>query len=265
VSLGAVEPCEDEVVNQLMELQRQTADLAMRDGQVAEDEFFSAEQNARLAQNAEAYYRSMFRGRISSWNLRDSHMADTLDALANHLATRSGRPAKIVAWAHNSHLGDARATQMGAAGEHNLGQLVRERHGTDAYLVGQTTHHGTVTAATDWDGPGERKRVRPGLEGSIEALFHETGHGAFVLSLRESDERLRWPRLERAIGVIYRPESERISHYFDARLADQFDTVIHHDETTALHPLEPTPHWDRGETPETYPFAGEPLPGRRTA
>jgi erythromycin esterase-like protein/predicted phosphoribosyltransferase len=265
VSLGAVEPCEDEVVNQLMELQRQTADLAMRDGQMAEDEFFSAEQNARLAQNAEAYYRSMFRGRISSWNLRDSHMADTLDALANHLATRSGTPAKIVVWAHNSHLGDARATQMGTAGEHNLGQLVRERHGTDAYLVGQTTHHGTVTAATDWDGPGERKRVRPGLEGSIEALFHEAGHGAFVLSLRESDERLRWPRLERAIGVIYRPESERISHYFDARLADQFDTVIHHDETTALHPLEPTPQWDRGEAPETYPFAGEPLPGCRTA
>lgn len=264
MSLGAAEPCEDEVVNQLMELQRRAADLAVQDGHVAEDEFFSAEQNARLVKNAETYYRSMFRGRVSSWNLRDSHMADTLDALLEHLTDRNGEPAKVVVWAHNSHLGDARATQMGMAGEHNLGQLARQRHGQEAFLIGQTTHHGTVTAATDWDGPGERKRVRPGLAGSYEALLHDVDHESFLLSLRDSDPRLNTPRLERTIGVIYRPETERQSHYFDAKLADQFDVVIHRDETTALEPLEPTAQWDRGEAPETYPFADQPIPGRRS-
>jgi erythromycin esterase-like protein len=264
-SLGVAELCEDEVVNQLMELQRRASDLAMSDGQATTDEFFSAEQNARLAKNAEAYYRSMFRGRISSWNLRDTHMADTLDALIGHLGQRTGAPAKIVVWAHNSHLGDARATQMGDVGELNLGQLARERHGKDAFLIGQTTHHGTVTAATDWDGPAERKRVRPGLEGSYEALFHEVDCDSFLLPLRDGDARLRSPRLERAIGVIYRPETERLSHYFEARLAEQFDVVIHQDETTALQPLERTARWERGEVPQTYPFAGEPLPGRRAS
>jgi erythromycin esterase-like protein len=237
----------------------------MRDGQVAEDEVFSAEQNARLVKNAETYYRSMFRGRISSWNLRDSHMAGTLDRLGEHLTARDGAPAKIVVWAHNSHLGDARATQMGAAGEHNLGQLTRERHGETVFLLGQTTYHGTVTAASDWDAPTERKRVRPGLAGSYEALFHEVGEGAFLLPLRDADPRLNERRLERAIGVIYRPESERISHYFDTRLLDQFDAVLHLDETTALVPLEPTEEWDRGEAPETYPFADDALIRRRTA
>lgn len=264
-SLGVAELCEDEVVNQLMELQRRASDLAMSDGQAATDEFFSAEQNARLAKNAEAYYRSMFRGRVSSWNLRDTHMADTLDALIHHLGQRNGVPARIVVWAHNSHLGDARATQMGDAGEVNLGQLARERHGKDAFLIGQTTRHGTVTAATGWDGPAERKQVRPGLAGSYEALFHEVGHDAFLLPLLDGDTRLRSPRLERAIGVIYRPETERLSHYFEARLAEQFDVVIHHDETTALQPLERTARWERGEVPQTYPFAGEPLPGRRAS
>ena len=264
-SLGDAESCEDDVVNQLLEIQRQAAELAMRDGHVAEDAFFSAEQNARLVRNAEKYYRSMFRGRVSSWNLRDSHMADTLDDLLEHLTERHGEPAKVVVWAHNSHLGDARATQMGSAGEHNLGQLARERHEGDVFLIGQTTHHGTVTAASDWDAPGERKRVRPGLDGSYEALFHAVEHDAFLLSLRDADARINEHRLERAIGVIYRPESERVSHYFHARLADQFDAVLHIDETTALEPLERTVEWDRGESPETYPFAGEPIPGRRTA
>jgi erythromycin esterase-like protein len=237
----------------------------MRDGHIAEDEFFSASQNARLAKNAEAYYRSMFRGRVSSWNLRDTHMADTLDALDHHLAQRHGEPAKIVVWAHNSHLGDARATQMGAAGELNLGQLARERHDHDVFLIGQTTDHGTVTAASDWDGPGERKRVRPGMTGSYEALFHQVEPDSFLLDLRDASPELRAARLERAIGVIYRPETERISHYFDARLAEQFDVVIHRDETNALQPLEPTAEWDRGDAPETYPFGDEPLPARRTA
>ncbi len=264
-SLGGAESCEEEVVNQLLELQRRTADLAMRDGHMAHDEFFSAEQNARLARNAEEYYRSMFRGRVSSWNLRDMHMADTLDALIDHLQLRNGSPSKIVVWAHNSHLGDARATQMGDVGEINLGQLSRQRHGHTTFLIGQTTHHGTVTAASNWDAPAERKRVRPGMARSYEALFHEVEHDAFLLPLRNADPRLNATRLERAIGVIYRPETERASHYFDTRLMDQFDVVIHRDETHALHPLERTAQWDRGEAPETYPFAGEPLPGRRTA
>ncbi|MDQ3540299.1 MAG: erythromycin esterase family protein [Chloroflexota bacterium] len=264
-SLGVAELCEDEVVNQLMELRRRASDLAVRDGHGAADEFFSAEQNARLAKNAVAYYRSMFRGRISSWNLRDTHMADTLDALIDHLGQRAGTPARIVVWAHNSHLGDARATQMGDAGELNLGQLARERHGKDAFLIGQTTYHGTVTAATDWDGPGERKKVRPGLDGSYEALFHEVDHNSFLLSLRDADPRLRSPRPQRAIGVIYRPETERISHYFDARLAEQFDVVIHQDMTTAIEPFERTAQWEQGEMPETYPFAGQPLPGRNAS
>ena len=138
---ASAESCEDEVVAQLVELQRRAAELARRDGRVAEDEHFYAEQNARLAKNAEAYYRAMFRGRIPSWNLRDRHMAETLDALVAHLDRAIGR-AKVVVWAHNSHLGDARATEMGAEGELNVGQLVRERHGRDAVLVGFTHLHG---------------------------------------------------------------------------------------------------------------------------
>jgi putative phosphoribosyl transferase len=154
---------------------------------------------------------------------------------------------------------NGRATQMGAAGEHNLGQLARQRHD------GETTHHGTVTAASDWDLPAERKQVRPGLPGSYEVLFHDTGLGAFMLPLADADPRLNERGLERAIGVIYRPETERISHYFDARLMDQFDAVLHIDETAALVPLEPTDKWDRGEMPETWPFADDALIPRRTA
>jgi erythromycin esterase-like protein len=227
---------------------------------VAEDEYFYAEQNARLARNAEAYYRSMFRGRVSSWNLRDMHMAETLDALVEHLG-RDGRPAKVVVWAHNSHLGDARATQMGADGELNLGQVVRERHARESVLVGFSTYTGTVSAASDWGAPVERKRVRPGLPNSYEALFHEVAQHAgkrFLVTLRDGGpavEALRGPLLQRAIGVIYRPETERFSHYFHARLPEQFDAMLHVDETTALTPLERTAGWEAGELPETYPFA----------
>jgi erythromycin esterase-like protein/predicted phosphoribosyltransferase len=258
-SLGVAEPCEDDVVSQLLELQRRATELARRDGRVAEDQYFFAEQNARLAKNAEAYYRSMFRGRVSSWNLRDRHMAETLDHLVNHLNRRQPGT-KVVVWAHNSHLGDARATQMGEGGELNLGQLVRERAGTDAVLIGFSTYHGTVTAASDWGDPAERKRVRPGLNGSYEELFHEATRAGtlnFLLSLSGDEtlrEQLAGPCLQRAIGVIYRPETERFSHYFNARLPDQFDALIHLDETSALEPLERTSGWDTGEAPETYPF-----------
>src|SRR5258706_9202581 len=174
----------------------------------------------------------MFQGRVSSWNLRDTHMADTLDALVAHHA-RQGRSAKVVVWAHNSHVGDARATQMGREGELNLGQLARERHPGDAFLAGFSTHAGTVTAATDWGAPAERKRVRPSLPGSYEAVFHEVAEPGFFLSLRADDvvTALAGPRLERAIGVIYLPHTERASHYFHARLPEPFEGVFNPDES----------------------------------
>src|SRR6266496_1485452 len=216
---GLTESCENEVVSQLIELRRRAADYASRDGRVAADDFFFAEQNARLVKNAEEYYRSMFRGTVPSWNLRDRHMAETLESLVRHFA-QQGQSAKVVVWEHNSHLGDARATEMGERGELNVGQLVREAHNDDALLVGFTTYTGTVTAASDWDAVAERKRVKPGMEGSYESLFHELRMPNFLLTTRnriEAAKGLRHPRLERAIGVIYRPETERWSHYFEAR------------------------------------------------
>ncbi len=254
-SLGQAETCEDAVVGQLVELQRRTAELLQGDGQLAEDAFFSAEQNARLAKNAEAYYRAMFRGRNASWNLRDRHMAETVDALAAHLSHK-GSPAKLVIWAHNSHLGDARATEMGQHGELNVGQLVRERYGSTAVLIGFSTYQGTVAAASDWDAPAELKQVRPALPGSYEALFHDTGIARLVLCLRDGGavaEGLRARRLERAIGVIYRPATERASHYFYAQLPEQFDAIIHIDTTRAVEPLDRLAEQEVGELPETYP------------
>lgn len=252
---GLTESCEREVVSQLVELQRRAAEYARRDGRVAADDFFYAEQNARLVKNAEEYYRTMFRGRVSSWNLRDRHMAETLHALLVHFEQR-GRAGKVVLWAHNSHLGDARATDMGQAGEFNVGQLVRQRYGRDAVLIAFSTYGGTVTAASSWGGPAERKRVRPALPDSYESLFHDVGLERFMINLRNSSSAsagLRQPMLERAIGVIYLPETERMSHYFHARLSDQFDAVLHFDETRAVEPLERTGEWEVGEVPETFP------------
>ena len=245
--------CEDEAVNQLVEIQRRAMEYLNRTGG---KDFFDAEQNARLVKNAEEYYRSMFRGRQSSWNLRDTHMAETVDALVAHLE-RHNREPKIVIWAHNSHLGDARATEMGARGELNVGQLIRQNYGNEAVLVGFTTYTGTVTAATDWDDPGEKKRVRPALPDSYELGFHETGIPRFFLNLGDGAGRttlLSKPRLERAIGVIYRPETERVSHYFRADMRQQFDAVFHFDQTRALEPLEKPERWHEIEPPETYPF-----------
>jgi erythromycin esterase-like protein len=252
-TVGVSRSCEDDVVAQLLELRKRAAEYASRDGRVAADEFFFAEQNARLVRNAEQYYRAMFGGRVESWNLRDTHMMETLEALLTHVRRTHGE-SRAVVWAHNSHLGDARATHMGEIGELNLGQLVRQAHGDAAFLVGFTTHAGTVTAASNWDEPAQRMRVRPSLAGSYERLFHDAGVGRFLLLLRNgaAREAMLEPRLERAIGVIYRPDSERVSHYFRARLADQFDAVLHIDETSALEPLE---QWARDEVdlPETYP------------
>jgi erythromycin esterase-like protein len=253
-SFGLTPTCEREVVTQLMEMRRKYAEYAQRDGHIPPDEAFYAEQNARLVLNAERYYRSMFAGRVSSWNLRDRHMAETIDALAEHLR-RGGNEPKIVVWEHNSHLGDARATEMGRQGELNVGQLIREGHGDDARLFGFTTYHGTVTAASEWDGPAERKRVRPGLPGSYEALLHGAGIVDFILPLRgnAAARPLEEEKLERAIGVIYMPATERMSHYFGASLPRQFDAVLHIDETRAVEPLERFEREHTREVPETYP------------
>ncbi|HYD80435.1 MAG TPA: erythromycin esterase family protein [Paucimonas sp.] len=247
--------CEKVVGLQLRELQERIRRF-QDDGDPASDEHFYAEQNARLIVNAEQYYRSMFESRISSWNLRDRHMAETLDALAAHLTKANGEPAKLVVWAHNSHIGDARATELGWQGEWTVGQLARQSHGRDAFLLGFTTYCGTVTAASRWDGPAELKHIQPGLPGSYERLFHDTGMPQFLLPLRGSvleshPEFVQ--KLERAIGVIYLPQTERQSHYFDASLPMQFDAVIHIDDTRALVPLERVAPRQDGEAPETFP------------
>jgi len=252
---GLAPTCEAAVVKELVALRRKAMDYLQRDGQVAEDAYFCAEQNARVVKNAEEYYRNMFRREVSSWNLRDTHMMESLVSLAKHLG-KQGPPAKVVVWAHNSHLGDARATQMGERGELNLGQLVRERFGKEAVSIGFTTYTGTVTAASDWDAPAERKQVRPGHRDSYEALFHEVDTPRFFLNLRDNAElaaQLRTEHLVRAIGVIYRPETEMQSHYFHARLPDQFDGVVHFDHTRAVEPLERTTEWELGEVEETFP------------
>ena len=256
VGLGSSESCQREVIAQLQDMQQRAVEYMQHDGIAASDAFFYAQQNARLVKNAEEYYRTMFRGRVSSWNLRDRHMSETLDALAVHLSATRGKPVKVVVWEHNSHVGDARATEIGALGEWNVGQLSRERYGDAACLVGFSTYDGWVTAASDWDGPAERKMVRPALPGSYEDVFHRTGLGNFVLPLRPASaarEALLARRLSRAIGVLYLPRTERQSHYFAAQLPRQFDAVIHIDSTDAVRPLEPTSHWDTGEAPETYP------------
>ena len=254
-SLGLRPTCEREVLAQLIELRRAADAYARRDGRLAADDQFFAEQNALVVTNAERYYRAMFAGDTSSWNLRDRHMDGVLASLSEFLGRRQGR-GKVVVWAHNSHVGDARATEMGAMGQLNLGELARRRIGSNAVLVGFTTHHGTVTAASNWDEPAQRMTVRPALPGSVEALFHEVGVRNFVLDLSRENvavSALRAPRLERAIGVIYRPRTERQSHYLQASLSEQFDVVLHYDGTRAVEPMERTGSWERGEVPETYP------------
>lgn len=246
-STGIKKPCLKEAVEQLIELQHHSFEYIRHDGMTSEDEFFYATQNARLVKNAEKYYRSMFEGHVISWNVRDQHMVETLNVLEDHLENRFRTPAKIVVWAHNSHVGDARATEVNEQGEINIGQLVREHHGQDSYLIGFSTYEGTVTAASEWDAPAECKIVKPALVGSYEELFHHIKHKNFLLDLRNSrslEHYLRIPRLQRAIGVIYRPETERASHYYFTRLPYQFDSMIHFDHTTAVQPLEVNPEWE---------------------
>ncbi|TAK14489.1 MAG: erythromycin esterase [Acidobacteria bacterium] len=252
---GLTASCERQVLDQLTDIRRKAAQYAHRDGRIAADELFYAEENARLVTRAEEYYRTMLGGHVESWNLRDRHMVETLNRLLNHLDGGTGS-ARVVVWAHNSHLGDARATEMGRSGELNVGQLVREQYAGQAMLVGFTTHTGTVTAASRWGGEAERKAVRPSIAGSYERLLHDAGIARMMLPLRtdlDLASALATERLERAIGVLYLPGSERQSHYFRASLPMQFDVVLHFDETRAVEPLERSSKWLHDELAETYP------------
>jgi protein-L-isoaspartate(D-aspartate) O-methyltransferase len=245
---GSYPTCESDVAHALTDLLTKRREYAEHDG----ERFLDAEQNARLVANAERYYRIMYYGSRASWNLRDSHMFDTLkNLLAFH-----GPDSKAVVWAHNSHVGNAAATEMAARGEHNIGQHCRKAFGAQAYLVGFGTHSGTVAAASDWGGPMEVKSVRPSLPNSYERLCHAVGLPRFMLGLRGNADLcgpkgLGRERLERAIGVIYRPETELASHYFQASLPQQFDDYIWFDDTRAITPLDAV---EIAGLPDTYPF-----------
>ena len=232
----------------LADLLHKQGDYTAPDG----ERFMDAVQNARLVTDAERYYRIMYYRSRASWNLRDEHMFETLRTLLGF----HGADAKAMVWAHNSHVGDAAATEMSARGEHNIGQLCRQEFGDAAYSIGFGTDSGTVAAASDWDGPMQVKTVLPSIEQSYERLCHETGHAQFMLPLRgsaaaEVRARLTKPRLERAIGVIYRPETELASHYFQAVLPAQFDEYIWFDKTSAVTPFKTK---ELEGLPDTYPF-----------
>lgn len=252
---GLRPPCRDAAAKLLVDLVRRAPEYRADDGRAKANEQFVAERNAYVVLNAEHYYRAMFASRANTWNLRDAHMVNTLLALRQYLRD-GGRPGRIVVWAHNSHLGDARATAMSKRGEWNVGQLLRQEAGLqDTVLVGFTTYTGHVTAARDWDQPAERRWVRPARRDSYEHAFYASGLDRFFLPLRdEVVASMDNPLLERAIGVVYRPETELESHYFSAQIGSQFDAVFHLDETSAVEPLDMSEHWIRHEPPDTYPF-----------
>jgi erythromycin esterase-like protein len=252
---GLAPSCRGEVLMALLEIQRNASRYARLDGQVTADQYFYAEQNARIVSRAEQYYRAMVDDSMSTWNLRDAHMVDTLVRLMAHLSRHQGTT-KAVVWAHNSHVGNAEATSMALRRETNVGALLHQRYGKDCFAVGFTTFSGTVTAASDWYSPEERKRIVPARTDSYEYLFHVLGVPQFLLPLRPHRphlERLPARARERAIGVVYRPEAELASHYFIADIMQQFDALYHLDVTRAVEPLERSERWEAGEPPETYP------------
>lgn len=245
---GAYRECAQDVTQVLVDLHRNRLDHVHKDG----ERLFDAQQNAYLVTNAERYYRVMYYGSRASWNLRDGHMFETLQNVMQH----NGPTAKAVVWAHNSHIGDARATEMSRRGEHNLGEMCARGFGAQSCRIGFGTDHGTVAAATDWGGPMEVKAVRPSHSQSNERQFHLTGLPGLILPMRPGQEfdvvtELSTPRLERAVGVIYRPETELASHYFEADLPRQFDEYVWIDKTSAVTPL-PTKQTEG--FPDTYPF-----------
>jgi len=246
VTRGDADPCESAVVEQLTQMLARQLEAGAED----DENGFDAAQNARVVRAAEQYYRMMYRAGNDSWNLRDRHMFDTL----MHLLNRRGPLTKAVVWAHNSHVGNASATEMGWGGQFNLGQLAKTAFGEDAVLIGFGTDHGTVAAADDWDQPMQVKPVLPSRPDSYERVFRHAGHARALLDLRpqgEVREAMAEPRLERAIGVVYRPETERQSHYFEAVLPEQFDAYVWFGETRAVTPL---PARRPEGVPDTYPF-----------
>jgi erythromycin esterase-like protein len=249
VLTGQKRPCDEALLRQLQDLLDKRLDYLKADGGEA---FFDAVQNARIVHAAEHYYRIMYEGSTESWNLRDRHMFDTLQRLLAH----RGEGAKAVIWAHNSHIGNAAATAMGWQGEFTIGELCRTAYHDDAVLIGFGTDRGTVAAASDWDEPMQVMAVRPARPDSHERVFRDAGLGRFLTDWRPDNRRdlrqiLAHPRLERAIGVVYRPETELYSHYFEAILAEQFDAFVWFDETRAVTPL--LKGHGKG-MPETYPF-----------
>jgi len=249
VVTGQKKPCDEALLRQLHDLLEKRLDYLAADGGEA---FFDAVQNARIVHAAEHYYRIMYEGSTESWNVRDRHMFDTL----RHVLDRRGEGAKAVVWAHNSHIGNAAATAMGWQGEFNIGELCRTAFRDEAVLIGFSTDRGTVAAADDWDEPMRVMDVRPARPESHERLFREAGRPSSLTdwrghARRDLVEALSRPRLERAIGVVYRPETELYSHYFEAVMAEQFDALVWFKETRAVTPLA-TGH-GRG-MPETYPF-----------
>ncbi len=253
---GLAASCAREVVEQLTELQKNAASYTEQNGTAAKDAFFHAEQNARVAKNAEEYYRTLFAGRVSSWNLRERHMMETLEALIAYQADlEKGELPQLVVWAHSSHLGDARATDMSRWGQLNLGQLARQKYGEQVFSVGLSTYQGTVAAASGWDEPLERMHLRPASPDSHEAFLHSLGQPRFGLYLKEPSvaAALFEPRPQRAIGVIYDPASERDSCYLRTHLPQQFDYLLHYDATHAVQALERAVTPDAAEWPETFP------------
>lgn len=263
VGLRGYPSCEPAALSQLIEMLKNEGKYAQQqecDGVQGEELAFAATANAAVVRGAEEYYRNIYFSEESTWNLRDEHFADTVERVAAHLQRRLGRPAKLIVWAHNSHLGDAQYTDMGQRrGEINVGQLLKERLGEDKVLnIGFSTHTGTVAAAHNWDQPVQLMRVKPSRPGSWENLLHKTGIPKFAVDFKHGPKELRevmeGPMLERAIGVIYRPQTERQSHLFYAELSRQFDVVVHIDETKAVEPLD-LKGWEVGpDVDETYPF-----------
>lgn len=217
------------------------AQLAEMDSAAADEDDFLAWQSARTVSSGEGYYRALYRGEsVGSWNLRERHMADTLVQLLERLGPQS----RIVVWAHNLHQGDARATDQARGGELSLGQLMRERFGDGAVLVGFSTHRGRVRAAPGWGAPDRVRRLRPALRGSWHDLLHRRlprgGPPALLLIFRGDPAlaaEFAVQRPQRAVGVIYLPHAERRDHYFHATLSAQFDAVIHIDVTAAIDSL----------------------------
>jgi erythromycin esterase-like protein len=242
--------CEQEVVSALVELRRAAGELQHLDGQPAREAYFNAEQNALVAKNAELYYRTMVQGGSESWNVRDQHMMLTLDRLMDF----HGKDAKAIVWEHNTHIGDARATDMARAGMFNVGQLAREQHAAEGVvLVGFGSHRGSVIAGAEWEAPMERMRVPEARPGSWEALMHECGGDRlWLLSDRGLARHWYEVRGHRAIGVVYNPDHEAFGNYVPTVLPQRYDAFLFIDRTHALQPLHLHPHVEH-EVPETYP------------